>query len=147
MRTQTKRQDEMPKVRQECIVTISGENDLASQWNVSQGRRIAALSDQAEDQGYRLTARAEPVKSALYAAHLVIEGPGCRTPRCFHALDYFYDPAQALRYAIRWGRIWVDHRPTKVAAERGGSESSESSESCTEPPLKEERADWVGNHE
>ena len=144
MRTQTKRQNEMPKVRQECIVTISGENDLASQWNVSQGRRIAALSDQAEDQGYRLTARAEPVKSALYAAHLVIEGPGCRTPRCFHALDYFYDPAQALRYAIRWGRIWVDHRAAKVAAERVASASAAS---YTELPLKEERADWVDNHE
>ncbi|SAL88739.1 transcriptional regulator [Caballeronia arvi] len=144
MRTQTKRLNETPKVRQERIVTTSGETNLTSQRNVAQGRRIAALSGQAEHQGYRLTARAEPVKSALYAAHLVIEGPGCRTPRRFHALDYFYDPAQALRYAIRWGRIWVDLRHTKVAAERVASASSAN---YTEPPLKEERADWVDNHE
>jgi len=144
MRTQTKRLNETPKVRQERIVTISGENNLACQSNVSQGRRIHAVSDQAGHQGYRLTARAEPVKSALCAAHLVIEGPGCRTPRCFHALDYFYDPAEALRYAILWGRIWVDHRRTKVTAERV---TSASAASCTEPPLKEEWSDRVDNHE
>jgi hypothetical protein len=146
MRTQTKRLNEMPKVRQERIVTISGETNLTFQWNVWQSRRIAAVGNgnQAEHQGYRLTARAEPLKSALYAAHLVIEGPGRRTPRCFHALDYFYDPAQALRYAIRWGRIWVDHRPTKVAA---GRVASASAASYTEPPSKEERADRVDNHE
>jgi hypothetical protein len=63
--------------------------------------RSGSVSCQAQYRGYRLTARAEPVKSALHAAPLVIEGPGCPTRRCFHALDNFYDPAQALQYAIR----------------------------------------------
>ncbi|MGF6935725.1 hypothetical protein OKW41_004887 [Paraburkholderia sp. UCT70] len=143
MRTQTKRLNETPTVRQERSVTISGQN-LASQWNVSQSRRIGSVSYQAEHQGYRLTARAEPVESALHAAHLVIEGPGCPTQRCFHALDYFYDPAQALQYAIRWGRIWVDHRLTKVAPQRGVSASPASS---AELLLKEERTNRAGDHE
>jgi hypothetical protein len=139
MRTQTKRLNETQTVRQERSVTISGQN-LASQWNVSQ----SSASYQAEHQGYRLTARAEPVKSGLHAAHLVIEGPGCPTQHRFHALDYFYDPAQALQYAIRWGRIWVKHRLTKVAAQRIVSASPASS---AELSLKAERTDQAGDHE
>ena len=139
MRTQSKRLKEMQTIRQEHSITI-GDQNLASQRNVSPGRRTCAASEQAEHHGYRLTARAEPVKSALHAAHLVIEGPGCPTPRCFHALDYFYDPAQALRYAIRWGRIWVDHRLAKAAAERVVS-------ACREPHSKDERTNRADNHE
>ena len=90
MRKQTKRLNETP--------TLSRE-------------RSGSVTCHAQYQGYRLTARAEPVRSALHAAHLVIEGPGYPTQRCFHALDHFFDPAQALQYAIRWGRIWVEHRP------------------------------------
>jgi hypothetical protein len=123
MRTQTKRLNETP--------TLSRE-------------RSGSVSCQAQYQGYRLTARAEPVKSALHAAHLVIEGPGSPTQRCFHALDYFYDPAQALQYAIRWGRIWVEHRLTKVAAQRVISTSSASN---AELLLKEKRTNGAGNHE
>jgi hypothetical protein len=123
MRTQTKRLNETP--------TLSRE-------------RAGSVSCQAQYQGYRLTARAEPVKSALHAAHLVIEGPGCPTQCCFHALDYFYDPAQALQYAIRWGRIWVEHRLTKVASQRVISTSPASK---AELVLKEERTNRAGNHE
>jgi hypothetical protein len=123
MRTQTKRLNETP--------TLSRE-------------RSGSVSCQAQYQGYRLTARAEPVKSALHAAHLVIEGPGCPTQCCFHALDYFYDPAQALQYAIRWGRIWVEHRLTKVASQRVISTSPASK---AELVLKEERTNRAGNHE
>ncbi|SAL06543.1 transcriptional regulator [Caballeronia calidae] len=89
-------------------------------------------------------AQAEALKGALHAAHLVIEGPSCPTQRCFHALDYFYDPAQALQYAIRWGRIWVDHRLTKDAARRVLTISPASSR---EVLLKGERADQAGDHE
>lgn len=137
MRTQSKHLNETPTVRQERSVAISGQNS-AAQWNVSQSRRIGSVLDQAEHEGYRLTARAEPGNDALHAAHLVIEGPGCPTPRCFHALDYFYDPAQALRYAIRWGRIWVDHRLAKVAAPRVAPASPASG---AELPLHTNRAD------
>ena len=144
MRTQTKRLNETSKATQERIVTISGEANLTSQWNVSQSRRIAAVGDQAEHEGYRLTARAEPVKSALYAAHLVIEGPCCRTPRCFHALDCFYDPVRALRYAIRWGRIGSTRGPRKSLR---SASHRQARQATTEPPLNEERADWVDNHE
>jgi len=135
MKMQTKRLNETLTVRSERSITIRNRN-LSSQWNGSQNRRIGAVNDQAEHQGYRLTARAEPAKSALHAAHLVIEGPGCPTPRYFHALDYFYEPGQALRYAIRWGRLWVDHRLTNLAAEHVVSTRPAS---CTELRLEKER--------
>jgi hypothetical protein len=38
---------------------------------------------------------------------LVIEKSG-RAPKTFAARDCFFDDEQALRYATRWGRIWVD---------------------------------------
>lgn len=57
--------------------------------------------------GYRLIARTCPAHSGLHAADLVIEKPG-HAPETFAALDYFFDDEQALRYATRWGRIWVD---------------------------------------
>jgi len=127
MRKQTRHLNETPTLSRERSVAI-----------------IGPVSCQAQCQGYRLTARAEPVKSALHAAHLVIERPGCPTQRCFHALDYFYDPAQALQYAIRWGRIWVEHRLAKVAVQRVISTSPASN---AELLLKEERTNRAGNHE
>ena len=57
--------------------------------------------------GYQLTASTCPVHGGLHAADLVIEKPG-RSPESFSALDYFFDDQQALKYATRWGRIWVD---------------------------------------
>jgi hypothetical protein len=97
MRTQTKRLNETPPLSPE---------------------RSGTVSCRTQYQGYRLMARAEPVRSALHAAHLVIEAPCYPTQRCFNALDYFYDPALAVQYAIRWGRIWVEHRLTNVAVQR-----------------------------
>jgi hypothetical protein len=38
---------------------------------------------------------------------LLSRKPG-RAPETFAALDYFFDDEPALRYAARWGRIWVD---------------------------------------
>ncbi|HKU01046.1 MAG TPA: hypothetical protein VJS30_31595 [Paraburkholderia sp.] len=67
-----------------------------------------------EHNGYCLRARANPASRDLYAADLVIERPGSPS-RHFHALDHFYDAGQALRYATRWGRIWVDHQVRKIA--------------------------------
>jgi hypothetical protein len=143
VKAQTKRLNETPTVGQDRSVTIGG-HVLASQWNVSRSRRTGTVSYQAQHQGYRLTAQAEPVKSALHAAHLVIEGPNCSAQRCFHALDYFYDPAQALQYAIRWGRIWVDHRLANIAAQRLATASLASS---AELLLKERRTDRADDHE
>lgn len=143
MTMQAKRLNETPTVGLERSITISNRN-VASQSKVSQSGRIGVVSDQAEHRGYRLTARAEPVKGALHAAHLVIEGPACPTPRSFHALDFFYDPVQALRYAIRWGRIWVDHRLAKAVAERVASASAASS---AELPSQPQRTNRAGDHE
>jgi hypothetical protein len=56
--------------------------------------------------GYRLTASADE-QGALHAANLVIEQDG-HAPYRFPALDYFYDPQQAVDYAAQWGRLWVD---------------------------------------
>jgi len=62
--------------------------------------------------GYRLNACAKPTSSELCGADLVIGRPGFPS-RHFRALDHFYDAQQALRYATRWGRVWVDHQLTK----------------------------------
>jgi len=64
--------------------------------------------------GYDLTACAKPTHRDLYAADVAIDRPGCST-RHFLALDYFYTAAEALRYATRWGKLWIDHRLQKVA--------------------------------
>jgi hypothetical protein len=57
--------------------------------------------------GFLLTASSCPAHSGLLAADLVVQKPG-HAPRCFPALDYFFDHEQAVTYATRWGRIWVD---------------------------------------
>jgi hypothetical protein len=59
--------------------------------------------------GYQLIASACSAHGSLHAAELVIERPG-RVPEAFAALDYFFEEEQALKYAIHWGRIWVDTR-------------------------------------
>ena len=141
MRTQTRALNDTRTVRQERPIC---DRSSASPWNVSQNTRVGCVSYQAEHQGYRLTALAEPVKSGLHAAHLAIEGPGCPTQRGFHALDYFYDPTQALRYAIRWGRIWVDHRLAKVATQRVESSAPAGTAAL---PLTEQRANRADHHE
>jgi hypothetical protein len=81
---------------------------------VSQALTADRLSYDSKYKGYGLTACAQPTHSDLYAADLAIERPGCST-RHFLALDYFYTAAEALRYATRWGKLWIDHRLRKVA--------------------------------
>ena len=78
-----------------------------------QARQVAPLGCCSTYKGYRLSGRARPANTDLYAADLVIEQSESSTCK-FHALDYFYTAAEALGYATRWGRIWVDHRLQKV---------------------------------
>lgn len=75
---------------------------------------VDTLNQCIEHRGYCLSARANPANRDLYAADLVIDRPGYPS-RHFHALDHFYDAGQALRYATKWGRIWVDHQVKKIA--------------------------------
>ena len=84
------------------------------QMSVSQARHVAPLSYCSTYRGYGLKALAQPTDTDLYAADVAIERPGCSI-RHFRALDYFYTAAEALGYATRWGRIWVDYRLRKVA--------------------------------
>jgi hypothetical protein len=57
--------------------------------------------------GFLLTASSCPVHGGLLAADLVVQQPG-HAPRSFPALDFFFDHEQAVNYATRWGRIWID---------------------------------------
>jgi hypothetical protein len=57
--------------------------------------------------GFLLTASSCPAHGGLVAADLVVQKPG-HAPHSFSALDYFFDHEQAVNYATRWGRIWVD---------------------------------------
>ncbi|SEF13448.1 hypothetical protein SAMN02787142_8066 [Burkholderia sp. WP9] len=79
---------------------------------ILQTGRTDPLNCCADHEGYRLNACARPTNNGLYAADLVIGRAGFPS-RHFSALDYFYDARQALRYATRWGRIWVDHQLKK----------------------------------
>lgn len=74
--------------------------------------------------GYGLSAHARPANTDLYAADLLIERSGS-SPSHFRALDYFYSAAEALRYATRWGRIWVDHRLRKVVERSMATDDTE----------------------
>ena len=78
-----------------------------------QARHVAPLSYCSTYKGYRLSVHARPANTDLYAADLVIEQSNSSSCK-FRALDYFYTAAEALGYATRWGRIWVDHRLQKV---------------------------------
>jgi hypothetical protein len=75
---------------------------------------VERLSYCSHYKGYRLTAHATPGHGELYAADVVIQ-PAGGSARHFRALDYFYTVAEALVYATRWGRIWVDYQLSKIA--------------------------------
>ena len=77
--------------------------------------RAGPLSYCSDYKGYGVTASARPTNSHLYAADVAIERSGSST-RHFRALDYFYTEAEALGYATRWARIWVDHHLRRVVA-------------------------------
>ncbi|EIM93855.1 hypothetical protein WQE_47499 [Paraburkholderia hospita] len=111
METQTKRSNEAqePGVTPAISITRRAADIPAI---LLQTGRSDPLNCCAEYKGYRLNAYARPTSSELYAADLVIGRPGFPS-RHFRALDHFYDVRQALRYATRWGRIWVDHQLTK----------------------------------
>ncbi len=94
----------------------TGRPDAAQPAPMVQGDGMAGLDQCTEHNGYRLRALASPTHCGLYAADLIIERPGYPS-RHFHALDHFYEARQALRYATRWGIIWVDHQVKKLAAQ------------------------------
>lgn len=108
MRMRTKRPYEVSEIGKTCAITIT-EQPADTQPVVFHMGRIGTVSCRVGYRGYCLTAQAKPTTVDLHAADLVIESPSCPARR-FRALDYFYDAAQALRYAISWGRIWVDHQ-------------------------------------
>lgn len=110
METQTKRSNEALQLGATPAVSITRR---AADMPVIllQTGRTDPLNCSAEYKGYRLNAYARPTSSELYAADLVIGRAGFPS-RHFRALDHFYDARQALRYATRWGRIWVDHQLT-----------------------------------
>ncbi|WP_353557925.1 hypothetical protein [Paraburkholderia terrae] len=110
METQTKRSNEALEPGATPAISITGRS-ADRQAILLQTGRTDPLNYYAEHGGYRLNASARPTNNELYAADLVIERPGLSS-RHFRALDYFYDARQALRYATRWGRIWVDHQLT-----------------------------------
>ncbi|BFG80013.1 hypothetical protein PTKU46_80470 [Paraburkholderia terrae] len=111
METQTKRSNEALKPGATPAISITRRAaDMPA--ILLQTGRTDPLNCCAEYEGYRLNACARPTSSELYAADLVIGRPGFPS-RHFRALDHFYDARQALRYATRWGRIWVDHQLTK----------------------------------
>lgn len=88
--------------------------EFANQPADMQARHVAQWSYCSRYKGYRLSAHAQPANIDLYAADLVIEHSDA-SPCHFRALDYFYTAAEAVGYATRWGRIWVDHRLQKAA--------------------------------
>jgi hypothetical protein len=61
--------------------------------------------------GYQVRAAATPLHNGLYAATLRLEKTADHSTEAlqFQELDYFYEPAQALAYATRWGRLWIDN--------------------------------------
>jgi hypothetical protein len=113
MTTQTKHPFEAVQVSKASAIEVANR-PADMQMPVSQARHVDALSYCSIYKGYGLTAHTQPTNTDLYAADVVIERPGCST-RHFRALDYFYTAAEALGYATRWGRIWVDYRLRKVA--------------------------------
>ena len=113
MTTQTKHPFEAVQVRKARAIEVS-IRPADMQMPLSQARHVDPSSYCSKYRGYALTANAQPTNTDLYAADVVIERPGGST-RCFRALDYFYTAAEALGYATRWGRIWIDHQLRKAA--------------------------------
>jgi len=60
--------------------------------------------------GYAVHAAATPLHNGLYAANLHIERLAERRQEAarFAELDYFFEEAQAVAYATRWARMWID---------------------------------------
>jgi hypothetical protein len=68
--------------------------------------------------GYEMTPSAPRLGNGLFAADLVLEshrGPYTDVER-FEALDYFFEAEQAVAYALRWGKLWIDARHKLKAA-------------------------------
>lgn len=101
----------------EPAISVAGRS-VDMQSVIWQNARTGALESCAQHEGYLLEACARPTRNELYAADLVIGRPGFPSRR-FRALDYFYDARQALGYATRWGRIWIDHQVKKHAGNAG----------------------------
>ncbi|WP_235366343.1 hypothetical protein [Caballeronia zhejiangensis] len=108
------RSKETPMFGATRVISITGQSAGERRTVAAHSRRVEPLDCCAEHEGYRLNALARPTTDELYAADLVIVRPGFAS-RHFRALDQFYDATQALRYAMRWGRIWVDHELEKNA--------------------------------
>lgn len=113
MGTQTNRSNEPLQPGATPAIPVMGRS-ADGQVIILRTGRTDLLNWCADHEGYRLDACARPTNSELYAADLVIGRPGFPS-RHFRALDYFYDARQALRYATRWGRIWVDHQLKNAA--------------------------------
>jgi len=123
MTTQTKHSFKAVQVRKTRAIQVANR-PADRQVPVSQALNVEPLSYGSKYKGYGLTARAQPSHSDLYAADVAIERPGCSTRR-FLALDYFYSEAEALGYATRWGKLWVDHRLRKVAVRAKNTDTVE----------------------
>ncbi|SMG52653.1 hypothetical protein [Paraburkholderia susongensis] len=113
MGTQTNRSNAPLQPGATPVIPVTGRS-ADGQAIILQTGRTDPLICCADHEGYRLNACARPTNNELYAADLVIGRPGFPS-RHFRALDYFYDAGQALRYATRWGRIWVNHQLKKTA--------------------------------
>lgn len=114
MTTQTKHLFEVFEVTTARAIEVANRT-ADTQTPVSPAPRAGPLSYCSNYKGYGVTASARPTNSHLYAADVAIERSGCST-RHFRALDYFYTEVEALGYATRWARIWVDHQLRKVVA-------------------------------
>jgi hypothetical protein len=70
------------------------------------------MIQQSQYKGYLVHAAATPLHNGLYAATLHIETPAetCTPATRFPELDYFFEEEQALAYATRWGRMWIDNK-------------------------------------
>lgn len=70
------------------------------------------MNQHSQYKGYLVSAAATPLHNGLYAATLLIEKVAevCTQAARFAELDYFFEEEQALAYATRWGRMWIDNR-------------------------------------
>lgn len=123
MTTQTKYPFKAAGLRKARAIEVTNRPS-DRQVSLSHARHVEPLSYYSTYKGYGLTAHANPTSADLYAADVVIERPGCSTCQ-FHALDYFYTAAEALGYATRWGRIWVDYRLRKAEEKAMGMDKLE----------------------
>jgi len=70
------------------------------------------MNQHSQYKGYLVCAAATPLHNGLYAANLLIEKiSAAQAPASqFPELDYFFEEAQAVAYATRWGRMWIDSK-------------------------------------